>query len=399
MIAHVDADSFFASVLQRLHPHLRGKPLFALGMHGTFIIAASYEAKAKGVRTGMSIKEARERCPGAMEMASDFRETGLASQQIESVLRDTCPIIEQMSIDEWYIDMASCVGGPPKDPVTWATDLQKRIAHDVGLSVSIGVASTKLLAKLAGETKKPAGVTVIHPTQIDAFLSNRPMEAICGMGSRRCIPAKARGWSTAYDIAHAPSDVLLQLYGRPGLDLQQELQGVIRDPVNAIEAAPKSISRCRSMRKTDDESIVWGMLLEHLAITVRRMRSHTFACGFISVWVRDSDYHYHGTHLRLPMATDTERELLPSVRHCWRKLLRPGRRYTQVGIALSDFSPVSVQQYSLFEAPKVTDSGKALQSAMDTVRKKFGKGIIMSGAALNVTDQSRPELGIEIIEN
>ena len=143
MFAHVDADSFFASVLQRKYPHLKGKPLFALGMGGSCIIAASYEAKAFGVKTGMPVREARKLCPNAFEMPSDFRETGIASKQIEDMLQTVCPLLEQYSIDEWFLDLTSCLGGTPVDLMVWARDLQRRINGATDITVSIGVGPTK----------------------------------------------------------------------------------------------------------------------------------------------------------------------------------------------------------------------------------------------------------------
>jgi hypothetical protein len=130
-------------------------------MGGGCVIAASYEAKAKGVKTGMRLKDALLLCPEAIRQPSDFRETGLASQQIEKILQDHCPRIEQTSIDEWYLDLPSCVGGTPIDVTGWAVGVQKMILRNTALSVSVGVGPSKLLAKMAGEYRKPGGVTVV----------------------------------------------------------------------------------------------------------------------------------------------------------------------------------------------------------------------------------------------
>ncbi|TSC58366.1 MAG: DNA polymerase IV [Candidatus Peregrinibacteria bacterium Greene0416_19] len=161
MIAHIDADAFFAAVLVRKHPHLRGKPLLALGMGGGCVISASYEAKAKGVKTGMSLKEALKLIPNVLRMPSDFHETALASQQIEEMLQDQCPIIEQMSVDEWFLDLSSRVGGTPQDLSAWAATIRTDVLSRTGLSVSVGVGPTKLLAKMASEYRKPGGITVV----------------------------------------------------------------------------------------------------------------------------------------------------------------------------------------------------------------------------------------------
>ena len=131
MFAHVDADSFFASVLVRKQPRLRGKPVLALGMGGSCVIAATYEAKAKGVKTGMRLSDARKLVPDAIEMPSDFRETAIASHQIEDMLRAQCPVIQQMSIDEWFLALATLVGGVPHDLTAWGRKTQADILMSI----------------------------------------------------------------------------------------------------------------------------------------------------------------------------------------------------------------------------------------------------------------------------
>jgi DNA polymerase-4 len=201
MFSHIDADAFFASVLVRKYPHLRGKPLLALGMGGGCVIAASYEAKACGVRTGMRFREAQALCPGALSMPSDFHEAARASQEIEDILRNTCPFIEQMSVDEWYMDLRGLVGGMPSSLGYWGEEMQTQILRKTGLSVSVGIAETKLLAKMAGEFRKPAGVTVIPVStcsgKLDVcrqeFLAQRPAAAIPGIGRKRVRHTDQRG--------------------------------------------------------------------------------------------------------------------------------------------------------------------------------------------------------------
>src|SRR3989338_5482226 len=127
MIAHIDVDAFFASVLVRADPSLQGKPLLALGMGGSCVIAASYEAKAKGIRTGMRLLDARKLCPGAIERISDFAEACRASAHIEEMLGRECPNMEKMSVDEWFLDLRTLVGGIPKDTSAWAFDTQQII--------------------------------------------------------------------------------------------------------------------------------------------------------------------------------------------------------------------------------------------------------------------------------
>lgn len=413
MIAHVDADAFFASVLQRKHPHLRGMPLLALGMGGGCVIAASYEAKAKGVKTGMPLKEAMTLAPDALRVHSDFRETGLASQQIEAILEDTCPVIEKMSIDEWFVDLRALPGGPPADALVWAKELQTRIGKSVGISVSAGIAPSKLLAKMASEYRKPAGCTVLFPVgkgiarrpqhhaqslDIESFLRDRPAAAIPGIGRRRQVHAQANAWETAWDIASAPSPSLIQLFGSPGDDMKRELLGERVHDVVGDSAPPKSVSRCRSFRATPDRDLLWAHLLQHLTRTVQRMRRHELACLGISVWLRDARYEHLSTHAKLPQALDSEEALTPYVRKCFLSLTEHGGAFTQAGLGLWNLRPRGAVQFSLFEEPRRAIGSDDLQSTLDTLRQRFGRNIISRGPSLKVTSQERPELGFAMIE-
>lgn len=400
MIAHVDADAFFASVLQRLHPHLKGKALIASGMGGGCAIAASYPAKAKGVKTGMRLKEALALCPEAIVMPSDFRETGLASQQIEAILKTTCPVVEEMSIDEWYLDLETLVGGNPADMETWARDLQAKIISSTDIGVSIGVASTKTLAKMAGEEHKPRGVTVLcTQADVDAFLQRRPATAIPGIGRKREVDVRARGWETAHDIAYADEFVLKTLFGMGVVELSAELRG---EPVYAVTqetAPPKSVSRARSFAPIDDSGILWAYVLQHLSYSVLKMRRHGLATRGISIWLRNDSYDGgDDAALKLPRAYDAEADLIPFARRCFQRARRYNKRYTQVALALWHLVPGGTVQYSLFTDPAQVDRTGTLQKSLDGLRTRYGKDIVVPGGAVPITDNKRPGLVVTTID-
>lgn len=394
MICHIDADSFFASVLQRKFPKLRGKPLLALGMGGGCVIAASYEAKALGVRTGMPLKEAKKLCPKAECVPSDFAETGLASQQIEAILQNHCPVIEQYSIDEWFLDLKTLVGGVPFDPLFWAEDIQKEILNDTGLSVSIGISHSKLLAKMAGEEKKPAGLMVIEKHQIEDFLARRPAEAIPGIGRRRNVHAKANQWTTAWDIAAADTDTLKKLFGSPGVDLQRELRGEVVSPVSTEDEPQKSISRCRSFKPTEDTKIVWAYLLQHVSYCTLKMRTQESSSMGISVWVRDNQYRHSGVQLRLPQLMDTEEDITPYVRKAFDRVCTKHGSYTQTGFCLWDLHPRGSKQFSLFESSKDALQEEKLQESLDGLRQRYGRDVIVRGPGIILPQTSKKMLSI-----
>lgn len=407
MIAHLDADAFFASVLQRKHPHLKGKPLLAAGMGGGCVIAASYEAKAKGVKTGMPVWEAIKLCPEAIRMPADFRETGIASKQIESMLQNVCPIIEQYSIDEWFLDLRSCVGGIPTQLEQWAAELQKSIGSKTDLSVSIGIGPTKLLAKMASEYRKPAGITVVrrdvriarlYGMDIKTFLQDRPTPAIPGIGRQREKHTAAHGWATAWDFANANQAEVKKLFGKNGPELQRELLGECVSEVTCDVAPPKSVSRTRAFKATANRELLWAHILHHVQYIVLKMRKHGLRCHGVSVWVRDRDYHHAGSTKRLPQALDTEESLLPYLRTCFEECYQPGKGYNQAGACLWGLTGGDAHQLTLFQSANESIKDEHLQHALDVIRHRFGREVITRGQALSVMEEHRPELEISVYE-
>ena len=425
MFAHVDADAFFASVLQRQNPRLKGKPLLALGMGGGCVIAASYEAKACGVKTGMRLGEALKLCPHAVRQASDFRETGIASSQIEEVLQSLSPRLEQTSVDEWFMDVAAIVGGIPHDLDAWAQGVRTTVLKRTSLSVSVGVAPTKILAKMASEFRKPGGVTVVRDTSplsqhtpprrggfqaasppglsanaldIATFLQQRPAAAIPGIGPRRQEATRLQGWTTALDVARADAATVQRILGKPGDELRRELLGECIYPLTTDEAPPQSVSRARSFRACTDRSILWAQTLQHLQYLVLKMRRHGLRCRGLSLWLRDGDYAHHGTHASMEQPVDTEAALTPVVQACFERLWHQNRPCTQAGLALWGLSAAQARQASLFEDHARSVQEEDLQETLDTIRTRFGRGAIHRGAALAVGTGTRKDLGFSVYE-
>ena len=408
MIAHIDVDSFFASVLVRKNPSLKGKPLLALGMGGSCVIAASYEAKDRGVKTGMRLKEALKLVPNAIRMPTDFHEAALGSHEIESLLRRQCPIVETMSIDEWFLNIKSLVGGIPSDISDWAQNMQTMIAKKTDLMVSIGVAPTKTLAKMASDYKKPAGITLIQNSSsiphtsyyilLQDFLNNRPASAIPGIGRRRMIQTDAHGWKTAWDIAQAPTEELRRLFGKTGVELKEELLGNSLSAVTAQEAPPKSVSRCRSFRPTKDTDLLWAQLLKHLEYIVLKMRRHHLSCRGISVWLRDSEYEGDGANASLPQPSHTADAILPFMRNCFERSYDARMTYTQIALTLWNLVPTGAPQYSLFRTTDDTDRDEAIQRTLDLLHERFGRSSITRGSAMQVKTGTTVTVDISVYE-
>lgn len=396
MLAHIDVDSFFAAVIVRKNPCLKGKPLLALGMGGGCVIAASYEAKNRGVKTGMHVKEALACVPDAIRMPADFHEAALGSQEIEALLGKMCPVIEKTSIDEWFLDLEGLVGGIPVDISAWTQSIQKNILEKTALMVSIGVASTKTLAKMASEYIKPGGITLIQESNIphtsyyillQDFLNNRPAAAIPGVGPRRKIHTDARGWKTAWDVAQAPAEELRRLFGKNGVELKEELLGKVIYSVTGEYAAPKSVSRCRSFHRTADRDFIWAHLLKHLEYAVLKMRRDDLMCRGVSVWLREDAAHAYAhseASASLPQPLHAVEALLPFSKSCFERTWSADRSYTQTGLALWRLVPARAQQYSLFRALEETERDERMQETIDGLHSRFGRSAVTRCSALGV---------------
>lgn len=416
MYVHFDADAFFASVLQRKYPQYQNKPLIALGMGGGCVISASYECKAKKVRTGMRLSEAKLLCPEAIAIPSDFTETALASKQIQNMLYNLGPILEQASIDEWYMDLKGCTGGVPKDLSNWAQVHQTDITKSTAINVSFGIAPTKLLAKMASDYKKPKGIAIVVPNvssraldegstlcqtqsnsvMIDDFLKDRPCAAIPGIGGKRQSHAQAFQWNTAYDFAHADAETVQRIFGRPGLEMQQELQGKPLSGITLESAPPKSISRCRSFKNTKNEELIFAYLCHHLSYTIIKLRRHQLMCKWIGMSIRNHEFKRSGKDYKLPLPMDTEEQLLPYVQRMFKSLYKPGHYYTQISLTLGMFSSKAAKQFNLFEDPELLVKDDKVQHTLDELHNKLGRDSIMRGSALPI--KSGVKRGVPIIE-
>jgi nucleotidyltransferase/DNA polymerase involved in DNA repair len=347
------------------------------------VIAASYEAKAKGVRTGMPRREARILAPDAHEEPADFLEASKASEEIEAVLHEQCMVVQQYSIDEWFIDMRSVVGGLPTDLASWAQTMRSSIGRRTGLPVSVGIAQTKILAKMAGDASKPGGVRVLpHDDHValQAFLECRPVAAIPGIGRRRHIVAQDHQWFTAWDFRAASDSVVTRIFGKSGRDLQRELKGEMTDPVSSHEPPPKSVSRCRTFSITRSKDLLCAHLFEHVVVTVARMRAHGLSAKRMGMWLRSYERSL-STDRASAVPLDVEETILTEARAMLDAVFDPRLSYFQVGFVLSDLRPASRHQYSLFEKPEHDDRTVALQHSLDAIRSCYGRDVIRPGSS------------------
>jgi DNA polymerase IV len=378
-ILHADVDSFFASVAQRDDPCLRGRPVL---VGGGVVMAASYEAKACGVRGGMGGRQALRLCPDAVTVSPDFESYTAASRELFEVFRETAPVVEGLGMEEAFLD----VGGLERiagEPQRIAERLRITVASKLKLPISVGVARTKVLAKMASRAAKPDGLVLVEPERELDFLLPLPVEALWGVGPASAARLHAHGMERIADVAAADRQELVDILGRAaGLHVHAIARNRDRRRVRAGRrrgsfGAQSALGRGPHTRASLDTRLV--VLTERVT---RRMRKAGRVGRTVTLRLRFADYSRATRSRTLAEATASSETVLEAARRLM-SAARPliaRRGITLVGIAVSNLgsSAAGVQ----LVLPLEGRARAALDRALDEVRDRFGAAALTRAALL-----------------
>lgn len=370
-ILHADLDSFYASVEQRDDPSLRGRPVL---VGSGVVLAASYEAKAYGVRTPMNARQAQRMCPDAVVVDPRMSAYSEASKAVFAVFEDTTPLVEGLSIDEAFLDVGGLrrVSGTPTEI---ATKLRRDVLEQVGLPITVGVARTKFLAKVASAVAKPDGLLVVPPDREVEFLHPLPVERLWGVGPVTAQKLHDRAIATVGQVAALSEEALVTWLGRAaGSHLHALAHN--RDPRKVqVGRRRRSIGAQRALGSapTSDAEID-ASLVELVDRVARRLRSADRCGRTVTLSLRFADF----TRITRSHTLDRATSHTPTILHTVRGLLTTAQRLideqglTLVGIAVSNLDDDEAQLALPFDRA----SGSALDRALDDVREKFGSSAI-----------------------
>ncbi|WP_306533704.1 DNA polymerase IV [Geobacter sp.] len=382
VIMHLDLNAFFASVEQQANPELQGKPIAVVGGNGrTVITTSSYEARAFGVKTGMAKWEALRVCPQLIIVVGDNKKYCYTSSRIMEMMRDYTPFVEVFSIDEAWMDVThslSIFGTPERI----AYLLKARIKESFGLLCSIGIAPNKLLAKLASDMKKPDGLTVIHPEDVNRVLERLPISELCGIGKKMGRHFAMMSIRTCGELGRADEARLTKKFGILGKVYKQMGQGIDYSPVSPAEEDDEVKSVGHSMtlpRDVDSREDILRYLLQLSEMVGRRARRYGVSGRTVHLHVRFADFYSNvGKQNTLTSYINMSDEIFKaSVRILdTLELLQPIR---QLGVRLTNLK-FEAEQLSLFrDVQKRNDAIKA----MDTVNDRFGEFRVTFGSLMN----------------
>jgi DNA polymerase IV len=372
-ILHADLDAFYASVEQRDNPRLRGRPVI---VGGGVVLAASYEAKALGVRTAMSGGQARRLCPHAIVVEPRMSAYSEASKAAFEVFEQTTPLVEGLSIDEAFLD----VGGLRRvsgTPVEIGVRLRRDILERVGLPITVGIARTKFLAKVASGVAKPDGLLLVPPDGELAFLHPLPVERLWGVGRVTATKLYDRGIKTVGEVAQLPEAALVSVLGRAsGRHLHALANNYDPRPVE-VGRRRRSIGSQRALgRRRRSPEALDAIVVALVDRVTRRLRAGRRVCHTVILRMRFDDFSRATRSHTLPQPTADTQTILAGMRDLLRTAMPMIHRdgLTLVGITLSNLDDDTAIQLPL---PFERRSGNALDAVLDNVRDRFGSNAII----------------------
>lgn len=382
-ILHLDLDAFFCSVEEIQNPDLRGKP-FAVGGKPNergVVASCSYPARALGIRSAMPMSRAVRLCkdliivPGRHSLYREY------SEKVMEKLRDLTPLVEQISIDEAFLDISD-IRQPPQ---RLALDLQTAIRTEQNLPSSIGIASNKLVAKIATEVGKksnkdkntpPFGLTIVPAGDEAKFLAPLPADMLWGVGPKTSARLTELGIHTIGDIANWPEKELIYLFGENGRDLWQHAHGIDNRPVTT-ESETKSVSQETTFNvDISDERTLEKTLREQARDVARQLRKSDLAGKTVKLKIRWSDFTTITRQVTLPSSTDNEDEIYRNAVKLMKTVRKPNQPVRLIGVGVSGIG-APVRQLSLWDAG--SEKSRKLQEVIDQLQEKYGRDIIHKG--------------------
>jgi len=383
IIAHVDMDAFFASVEVLDYPQFKGKPLVVGGesMRGV-VSAASYEARSYGIGSAMPIFQAKILCPELVIRPVRMKRYTEISRRIMRILRSYSPLVQQVSVDEAYVDLTGTelITGSPRMA---ARSIKKKISEKTFLTCSIGVSTSKLAAKIASDIEKPDGLTIVSPSMVKDFLESRPIGEITGVGAKSERALLDIGVKYLGDILKLSPSLLREKFGKTGVRLIKIADGDNMSPVEPW-TEPKSISNERTLsRDTKDPGIIEKNLLMLANKVARRLRKRGLAGRTVTLKLKDSDFKQITRSVTLQRGTQLARVMLKEAKSLLPEPI-PLAGVRLIGVGLSNLEPAGHrEQISLFETGESKEEKwERAEKAIDDILNRFGEGALGPGSLL-----------------
>jgi len=379
-IIHLDLDAFFCSVEELLDPSLKGKA-FAVGGSPSgrgVITSASYSARMHGVRSAMPTREALKIFPELLLVRSGYHHYSQYSDKVMDILRDTTPIVEQVSIDEAFLDVSDM----PQPIASIAQDLQKRVMQETGLPCSLGCASSRLVAKMANDFGKkqvktgrsPQKITVVEPGTEEEFMAPLDIQALWGVGPKTAAHLRQRGITTIGRLAALGDADLKNYFGHHGESMRRRAKGIDNTPIYPESGGPKSVSNEMTFHEDQDDEVGLLKILRGLSEKVgSRLRKAGLAGSVVQIKIRYADFSTYTRQTSMKECTNLDQEIYDEVQRLFLKHWQSGRAVRLLGVGVTSLDKPH-RQLALWDDH--SSKKEELTKAVDDLRERFGKDII-----------------------
>ncbi|CAB4636252.1 unannotated protein [freshwater metagenome] len=383
-ILHVDMDAFFASVTERDHPELKGKAVvIGAGVRGV-VTSANYEARKFGIKAAMPVGRAQRLAPHAIFIPPDHKRYSEVSEHIMEIFHSFTPLVEPISLDEAFLDVTKAkrlLG----DGRAIATAIRAKVEEQEGITCSVGIASSKFIAKLASQRCKPNGMLEIPDDRVLTFLHPLPVSALWGVGPKTNEALERLGLHTVGDIAQTPEQTLIRALGQAaGQSLYELAWG--RDDRDVIPEEPdKSISAAETFdRDIDDPEIIAKEILRMCERASSRMRQRSLFAKTITLKIRFADFTTINRSKTLPLPIDTTHEIYEIAKGLYEALAIGRARIRLVGVSLDNLHTDSHEQLVLGSRES---SWRELQGGIDAAKARFGSDSVRPGRLIDESDE------------
>ena len=376
-ILHVDGDGFFAGCEVAKNPSLRGKPV-VVGRERGMALAMTYEAKAFGIKRGMTGSEVKRLCPDVVFLDADHESYELFSGRMNSIFARYTSDIERYSVDESFADITGMRLPLKMSYEEIALSLKKTLREELGMTFSIGVAPTKVLAKIASNFKKPDGLTMIPGKYIEEFLAKFPIEKVWGIGRQTTEYMHKLGITNALEFANKPGVWVMQTFSKPYQELWHELRGenVMRLKTGAREPY-RSLMRTRTFTPpTNDRKFLLSELSRHVEVVCARAREHGLAGKSVSFFLKTQSFRYAGLNIKLSRATNIPEEILTFIDKRLGDIYDRSTCYRAAGVTLYDLADNHASQMDLFDTTLRIEKLERIYQEVDELNVRFGKTVV-----------------------
>ena len=381
-ILHVDGDSFFAAVEISKNPRLKGKPVVT-GRERGIVSACTYDLKARGVKRGMQLHEVKKIAPDAIILPSDYEAYSLFAERMYAIVRRYTPEVEEYSIDECFADLTGMRRVNRMGYRETAEAIKRDLQTELGISFSVGLSATKVLAKIGSKWQKPDGLTTIPLMDAGRFLVKTGVGAVWGIGPNTAAYLEKFGVRTAADFVARDEAWVRAHVAKPIQEIWRELRGDMAFPVETGKrAAYQSISKTKTFTPPSRaEGFVFAQLSKNIENACIKARRWGLVSPQVLFFLKTQDFKYHGCEVTLPHPTDIPHDIIRAVARHFPQAFDPRELYRATGVTLMKLTPAESVQLDLFGEVRTSQGLRLVFESVDEIAERYGKHAIFLGSS------------------